>query len=41
MFGLSTQSFLTFCDFEYSKFFKQFLNIFSEIEQQAKENMVL
>ena len=35
--GLSTESFLAFCDFKYSKF----LNIFLKIEQQAKENMVL
>ena len=29
--SLSTQSFLAFCDFEYSKFLNSFLTFFSEI----------
>ena len=41
MSGLSTQSFLAFCDFEYSKFLNSLLTFFSKIEQQAKENTVL
>ena len=32
--GLSTQSFLAFYDFEYSKFLNSFLTFFSKIEQQ-------
>ena len=35
---LSTQSFLAFGNFEYSKFLNNFSAFFSKIEQQAKEN---
>ena len=38
--GLSSESFLAFCNFEYSKFLNSSLT-FSLIEQQAKQNMVL
>ena len=36
--SVSTQSFLAFSDFEYSKFLDSFLTFFSKIEQQAEEN---
>ena len=36
--GLCTQSFLAFCDFEYSNFLDSFSTFFSKIEQQTKEN---
>ena len=35
------ESFLAFCDFEYSKFLSSFLTFFLKIEQQPKENTVL
>ena len=40
--GLSTESFLVFCDFEYEKFLNCFLTFFFNIEQptEQKENTV-
>ena len=34
--GNSNESFLAFCDFEYSNVSQQFVNIFLKIEQQTK-----